>query len=483
MGKETFKKENMNDIRRTKIVCTLGPASETPAIIEKMIRAGMNVARLNFSHGSHKDHGKKIKIIRELSEKLNRPVAILQDLAGPKIRIGYIPDPGILLQPGADIILTTVKQEGNTQRVSVSYDSLPEEVHPGDRLLLADGLLELTVVETSPTEILCRVVTGGLLTSHKGINLPTGTIHTPAVTDKDRNDLLFGMENDVDYVAVSFVKTAQDILDVKELISASHKDIPVVAKIEKHEAVDNLDEIIAVSDGIMVARGDLGVEIPLEDVPLIQKRIIREANAQGKFVITATQMLRSMVDAPRPTRAEAADVANAVLDGTDAVMLSEETASGNYPTEAIRFMDRICRTAETGFPYHHFLEMVPKKDVSESVAHAACVLADHLDAKVIVSRTYSGATARFISRFRPRQPIIAFSPEAKTVQRLAMIWGCFPRLAENPDVPDDLVANAVRSILPEGALSKSDLMVMTLGYSKWLTGSTNIIQVKRLIKS
>jgi pyruvate kinase len=329
------------------------------------------------------------------------------------------------------------------------------------------------------------VITGGLLTSHKGINLPTGTIRTPAITDKDRKDLLFGIENDVDYVAVSFVRKAQDILDVKELIGASHKDIPIpiVAKIEKHEAVDNLDEIIAVSDGIMVARGDLGVEIPLEDVPLIQKRIIKAANAQGKFVITATQMLRSMVDAPRPTRAEAADVANAVLDGTDAVMLSEETASGNYPIEAIRFMDRICRTAETGFPYHHFLEMVPKKDVSESVAHAACVLAEHLDAKVIVSRTYSGATARFISRFRPKQPIIALSPEAKTVRRLAMIWGCFPRLAENPDVPDDLVEKAVRSILPEDTLSKSDLMVMTLGQSQWLTGSTNILQVKRLINT
>ena len=438
----------MNDIRRTKTVCTLGPASETPAIIEKMIKAGMNVARLNFSHGSHEDHGKKIKIIRELSEKLNRPVAILQDLAGPKIRIGSIPDPGILLTPGAEIILTTVKQEGNLQRISVSYDPLPEEVHPQDRLLLADGLLELTVLETKPTEILCRVITGGLLTSHKGINLPTGTIRAPAVTDKDKNDLLFGIENDVDYVAVSFVKMAQDILDVKKLISASHKEIPIVAKIEKHEAVDNLDEIIEVSDGIMVARGDLGVEIPLEDVPLIQKRIISAANAQGKFVITATQMLRSMVDSPRPTRAEAADVANAVLDGTDAVMLSEETASGNYPIEAIRFMDRICRTAETGFPYHHFLEMVPKKDVSESVAHAACVLAEHLDAKVIVSRTFSGATARFISRFRPRQPIVALSPEAKTVRRLAMIWGCFPRLVENPDVPDDLVKKAIRSIFP-----------------------------------
>lgn len=473
----------MDKMRKTKIVCTLGPASASPAVIKKMIVNGMNVARLNFSHGTHEDHGKKIRMIRDISAGLDRPLAILQDLAGPKIRIGSIPDPGIFLQPGSDFVLTTLEVEGTLKRVSVSYDALPAEVRPGDRLLLADGLLELTVVKTNLTEIICRVVTGGLLTSHKGINLPTGTIRAPAVTDKDRDDLLFGMEHDVDYVAVSFVRTAEDIRSIKELIRMKGKDIPVVAKIEKHEAVENLDEIIAISDGVMVARGDLGVEIPLEDVPLIQKRIITAANAHGKFVITATQMLRSMVGSPRPTRAEAADVANAVLDGTDAVMLSEETASGDYPVEALQFMDRICRAAETGFPYQMFLDMVPEKEVSESVAHAACVLADHLDAKVIVTHTYSGATARFISRFRPRQPIIALSPEAKTVSRLAMIWGCFPQLAENPENTDDLLEKAVRSILAKGTLSAGDLMVMTLGHPIWLTGSTNTLQVKRLTKT
>ncbi len=470
----------MSHLRRTKIVCTLGPASDTPEIVEKMIACGMNVARLNFSHGTHENHGRKIRTIRELSAKLDTPVAILQDLAGPKIRIGAIPEPGVILQPGADFILTTQQQEGTHERVSVSYSDLPDEVHPGDRLLLADGLLELTVVETRPGDILCRVVTGGLLTSHKGINLPTGSIRAPAMTEKDREDLLFGLEQDIDYVALSFVRSAQDVRIVKDLIREQGKDIPVVAKIEKHEAVENLDEIIAISDGVMVARGDLGVEIPLEDVPLIQKKIIAAANAHGKFVITATQMLRSMVGAPRPTRAEAADVANAVLDGTDAVMLSEESASGDYPVEAVRFMDKICRAAEEGFPYRSFLEMLPEKEVSESVAHAACVLADHLDAKVIVTHTYSGATARFISRFRPRQPIIALSPERKTVSRLAMIWGCSPQLADNPENTDDLLEKAARSVLATGALKSGDLIVMTLGHPIWMTGTTNMLQVKRI---
>ncbi len=471
----------MSNIRRTKIVCTLGPSSDTPEIIEKMIKAGMNVARLNFSHGSHKDHGEKIKLIRELSKKLNSPVAILQDLAGPKIRIGKIPEPGMLLQPGDEIVLTTNQDNSSPKRVFVAYTSLPDEVRPGDRILLADGLLELNVLETRTSEILCRVVTGGLLTSNKGINLPTGTIRAPAVTQKDKEDLLFGLTNGVDYVAVSFVKTAQDIISVREIIKQQKKDTPVVAKIEKHEALDNLKEIIAASEGVMVARGDLGVEIPLEDVPLIQKKIIKEAGSHGKFVITATQMLRSMVESPRPTRAEAADVANAVLDGTDAVMLSEESASGNYPVEAITFMDKICRTAETGFPYSDYLEMKPQKEVSESVAHAACVLADHLDAKIIVSRTLSGDTARFIARFRPRQPILSLSPDEKTVRRLAMIRGCFPYLAQDADLSAQLLEKAARAVLPDAFLSANDLIVITRGETQWLTGSTNILQVKRLL--
>ncbi|MBF0397596.1 MAG: pyruvate kinase, partial [Desulfobacterales bacterium] len=310
-------------MRKTKIVCTIGPASSSPEAIKGLIENGMNVARLNFSHGTHDEHKEKIKIIREISESLGKPVAILQDLCGPKIRIGKVIEPGITLKPGQKFILTNEMIESSDNRVSVSYTNLPNEVKEGDIILLADGMLELVVQKTSKTDIYCEVITGGVLTSHKGINLPTGTIKAASLTEKDKKDLIFGLANDIDYVALSFVRTAEDILNVKEIMKKQNVNLPVIAKIEKHEALDNIDKILDVSDGIMVARGDLGVEIPLENVPNIQKMIVQRSNALGKPVIIATQMLRSMVDSPRPTRAEATDVANAVLDGADAVMLSE----------------------------------------------------------------------------------------------------------------------------------------------------------------
>jgi len=467
-------------VRKTKIVCTIGPASGTPDIIEAMIKDGMNVARLNFSHGTHDDHKEKIQMIRDISAKLGRPVAILQDLAGPKIRIGSIPDPGVLLEPGQDFILTSHNVEGSREMVSLSYPDLPEEVKAGDRLLLSDGLIELIVVRASAGDIYCKVITGGLLTSHKGINLPTGTTHAPFLTDKDRQDLFSGLEQDVDYIALSFVKTGDDIRMVKNIIREKGAATPVIAKIEKHEALLHLEDIVAVSDGIMVARGDLGVEIPLEEVPLIQKKLIRTANAYGKPVITATQMLRSMVNTPRPTRAEAADVVNAVLDGTDAVMLSEETATGSYPLEAVRVMDRLATIAETGFPYELFLRSTPRKDIPESVAHASCVLADHLDVRAIVAHTQTGLTARHISRFRPRQPIIALSPRAKTVQRLTLFWGCLPRLIKDPYDTDDMIEKAAQSALETGEVSAGDTIVVTMGHPLSVTGTTNMIRVKKL---
>jgi pyruvate kinase len=467
-------------MQKTKIVCTIGPASEKKEVLEAMIKNGMNVARLNFSHGSHKDHLEKIILLRKLSARLNKPVAILLDLAGPKIRIGTIPDPGILLEPGHKFILTNRDIEGSVDAVSLTYKNLPEEVKPGDRLLLADGLMELLVEETGKTDIICKVVTGGILTSHKGINLPTGTIRTSSLTEKDRADLLFGLENDVDFIALSFVKSADDIKMVKDIIAAKGKDTPVIAKIEKHEALDHIDAIMAISDGIMVARGDLGVEIPLEDVPLIQKRLIHKANMCGKPVITATQMLRSMVNSPRPTRAEATDVANAVLDGTDAVMLSEETASGNYPAEAVMYMSRLAAVAESGFPFEKFLAMIPGKDISESVAHASCVLANHLEAKAIVAHTQSGRTARYISRFRPRQTIVALSPNEKTVRRLALSWGCRPRLINDPHDTDDMIEKAAQSARDAGEVSVGDLIVITVGHPLWVSGTTNMLRVKRV---
>lgn len=469
-------------MRKTKIVCTIGPSSSSADVIEAMIENGMNVARLNFSHGNHGDHLEKINIIRNTARKLGTTVAILQDLAGPKIRVGFIADSGIILESGRDFILTSLQIEGSSSRVSVSYPNLPGEVKKGDRLLLADGLMELVVIDTAETEIKCRVITGGILTSHKGINLTTGTIHAPPLTEKDQDDLLFGLEHDVDYIALSFVKTADDIRTIKELISKKGNEVPVIAKIEKHEALEHLDEIVEISDGIMVARGDLGVEIPPEDVPLIQKKIIQTANYAGKPVITATQMLRSMINSPRPTRAEAADVANAVLDGTDAVMLSEETASGSYPVESVRFMNRIATKAETGFPYKTFLHLTPQKEISPSVAHASCVLADHLNAAAIVAHTRSGRTAEYISRFRPRQPIFALSPDEKTLRKLSLFWGSLPRLTSEPQSTDDMIANAAQSALATGEVSVGDILVITFGHPDpvWKSGVTNMIRVKKL---
>lgn len=465
---------------KTKIVCTIGPSSESPEILKELILNGMNVARLNFSHGSHKEHLKKINTIRSVSDKLGAHVAILQDLCGPKIRVGKVKEPGIRLNPGQGFILTSRHVEGDQERVSVSYENLPSDVKPRDRILLADGMMELVVVKTSRIDIFCKVVTGGFLTSNKGINLPTGTIKAEAITDKDYKDLIFGLKNNVDYVALSFVRSAKDILSLKKIISKEKKNTPVIAKIEKHEALKDIERIMDVSDGIMVARGDLGVEIPLEKVPNIQKMLVKKANDMGKPVIIATQMLRSMVSAPRPSRAEANDVANAVLDGADAVMLSEETASGEYPVQAVQYMRRIAENAEENFPHERYLSLMPKKDVSESVAYASCVLADHLDIKAIIATTRSGSTAAHISRFRPKSVIIALSPDKSAVRRLALYWGCLPSLVADTKGKTGATDSSAVSALASGYVSKGDLVVITSGYPEYVEGSTNMMRVIKL---
>ena len=464
---------------KTKIVCTIGPASETPDVIRALILSGMRVARLNFSHGTHDEHAYKIRIIREIAADMGEPVAILQDLNGPKIRVGHIPDSGVLLETGQDIILTTQVVEGSNQRISVSYPLLNEDVKTGDRILLADGFLELRVYSVNGSEIYCEVITGGMLTSHKGINLPTGTLRIPSITDKDREDLNFGLQHDVDYIGMSFVRAAADIRNIKDLIRKKQKDTPVIAKIETHEAVEHFEDILDVADAIMLARGDMGVEIPLEEVPIIQKQLIQKANAAGKPVITATQMLRSMVDSSRPTRAEASDVANAVLDGTDAVMLSEETAMGNYPVDAVRYMKRIVAEAERIYPHDHYLKMVPEKEISESVTYAVCVLADHLDAAAILAPTQSGRTAMHISQFRPKQAIIAFTSNPKTFRKLCLFRGTFPRLIEKPKDSDDIVQIVTRRSVDAGDLSEGDLVVITASHPVWASGVTNMIRVKK----
>ncbi|MGB5157656.1 pyruvate kinase [Desulfobacterium sp. N47] len=465
---------------KTKIVCTIGPSSDSPEILEELILNGMNVARLNFSHGTHEEHLQKMNNIRAVSDKLGAHVAILQDLCGPKIRIGKVKEPGVRLDPGQAFTLTSRIVEGDSEIVSVSYQSLSSDVKPDDRILLADGMLELVVKRISHTDIICEVITGGVLTSNKGINLPTGTIKADTLTYKDQRDLIFGLNNNVDYVALSFVRDADDIITLKNIIKKEMKNTPVIAKIEKHEALDNIEAIMEVSDGIMVARGDLGVEIPLETVPNIQKMLVKKANDMGKPVIIATQMLRSMVNSPRPTRAEANDVANAVLDGADAIMLSEETASGEYPVQAVQYMSKIAESAEENYPHEKYLNFLPKTDVSESVAYASCILAEHLDVKAIIATTRSGSTAIHISRFRPRSIIVALSPEKSTARLLALYWGCLPSLVTFIDDKCCSSDNSALSALASKYVSKGDLVVITSGTTEYVAGTTNMMRVIKL---
>jgi pyruvate kinase len=465
---------------RTKIVCTIGPSSSSADVIAALVANGMSVARLNFSHGSHKDHGDMIRKVREASAAAGRPVAVLQDLCGPKIRVGQIPEAGIRLSPGQLLILTGDKRPAQGNRIPVSYHALPSQVKPGDRILLADGMMELTVEHTTPNDIECSVVTGGILTSHKGINLPSSSLDIPAITEKDRRDLIFGLEKEVDYVALSFVRSAADIHAIKKIIHRQGKKTPVIAKIEKHEALDHIDAILEAADGIMVARGDLGVEIPLETVPSIQKQLVRKANLLGKPVVIATQMLRSMVESPRPTRAEATDVANAVLDGADAVMLSEETASGDYPVEAVRFMALIAATAEERFPHKKYLKMLPREGVAEAVSYAASILAGNLNAGAIIATTRSGFTARHIARFRPAQPIIALSPDDQTVRWLTLHWGCIPFFLPVIEDTDRMVEHAAMAAMEKGIVHKGDRVVITAGRPIWQSGTTNMLWVKEI---
>ncbi|MFW6333790.1 MAG: pyruvate kinase [Desulfosalsimonas sp.] len=465
---------------KTKIVCTIGPACADKDTLVKMIKCGMSVARLNFSHGSRQNHADMIGMIRSASREAGSPVAILQDLRGPKIRVGEIEPPGIQLKTGDLLILTTESVTGRGNRVPVSYTHLPVDVSAGDTILLADGLMELVVTRIKDTEIHCEVITGGTLTSYKGINLPSGTVRTPAITEKDRADLEFGLSSDVDYIAMSFVRSAGDVLRAKEIISEAGRDTPVIAKIEKHEALNDIDGIVDAADGIMVARGDLGVEIPLENVPGTQKMLVHKGNEAGKPVIIATQMLRSMLDSPRPTRAEAADVANAVLDGADALMLSEETAIGSHPVRAAEYMARIAGVTEEKYPYEKSFQEILQTRISESVAHATCILSDHLSARAIIATTKSGYTAHQIARFRPKSRIIAVSPEIKTVRRLALYWGCIPGLMDYTRDTDEMFERATGFAIEKGYARENDLVVITAGHPMWESGTTNMITVRRM---
>ncbi len=472
-------KTNRNH-RKTKIVCTIGPASESSPVLQSLIEGGMDVARLNFSHGTYEEHLRKIKAIRYLSDRLKKTVTILQDLSGPKIRIGRVRNGGIDLRRGERFTLTSRKILGDEKGVSVSYRPLPQEVQPGDTLLLADGAIELQVIKSNGQDIVCQVMLGGRLTSNKGINFPTGTIRVSPFTRKDREDLLFGIRNGVDLVSLSYVKDAEDIEKVKRFLKRYSAPLPVIAKIERKEALERIDEILFASDGLMVARGDLGVETPIERIPHVQKMLIRKANVMGKPVITATQMLRSMVDQNRPTRAEVTDVVNAIYDGTDAVMLSEETAIGRFPVETLQMMARIAFAAEEDFPHQRFLERrnEGESELPQAISHVASILSERVKAVAIVVPTESGSTARWVSRLRPRQPILALSRHFSTVRSLNLCWGVTPLLVSDWRDTDDMLERAKEIPKKIGLAAKGDRIVIIAGVPISIAGTTNLIKVE-----
>lgn len=473
-------------MRRTKIIATIGPASSNPSTIAQLLDAGMDVARLNFSHGTHEYHAENIAMLRDIARQHQRPLAILQDLQGPKIRTGILQnEQPVHLNNGDPFTITTREVVGSASCVSTTYQALPRDVKPGDRILISDGLLELQVTSTNHDEVHTEVVVGGELRQKQGINLPQVDISAPALTPKDAEDLEFGLEHGVDYVALSFVRQASDITEIKERIAARGKNVPVIAKIEKPEALEDIQAILSLADGIMVARGDLGVEIPAEKLPVVQKELIEAANAAGKPVITATQMLDSMIRNPRPTRAEASDVANAIFDGTDAVMLSGETASGLYPVEALKMMARIASEADNGdrrFIHTPAVSMriSQQQDVPHAISAAVRAIVQALNVSAIVALTQSGNTARLISRQRPTVPIFAFTPSESVYQRLSLLWGVTPLMDEYANHLSDLASRVKSVLLQHGYVEPCDLIVITGGHPLTARGSTNFLKVMQI---
>ena len=464
--------------RHSKIVCTLGPATNSPRMIRRLIEAGMDVARLNFSHGTHQTHAQSIAMVHAAAAQLGKTVGILADLQGPKIRTGALAGGGTVnLRGGQQFIITTAKILGDSTRVNTTFRPLPREVKSGDRILLSDGLIELRVEKVRGQEVVCRVVNGGLLGEHKGINLPGVKLRVPALTPKDREDLRFALSQNVDFIAASFVRRPEDVLLAKALIRRAKKDTPVIAKLEKPEAIENLEGILRVSDGVMVARGDLGVEMNPETVPVVQKNIIARAREFRRPVITATQMLESMTLNPRPTRAEASDVANAIFDGSDAVMLSAESASGKYPIEAVAMMARIIHEAEASIQeYPRPTTSQEQLKVAETVAELVCHASRELHMKLIAVFTHSGFTARLVSRYRPLVPIVAFSPEAETRRRMSLLWGVTSRGISDIKKIDGLADLAEKRLLEERLVKKGDVIGIVAGTPMGIRGTTNFMK-------
>jgi pyruvate kinase len=464
-------------MRKTKIVCTIGPASGSEKILKALIQAGMDVARLNFSHGDYAFHKRVIRIIRRLERQLKRPVAILQDLPGPKIRIGALQGDRVRLQRGRSVILTTRPVIGTDEMISVNYRGLTKSVKKGDPILLGDGEIELEVVRVGRRSVTCRVVVGGILGSHKGIHFPRSSLNIRALTTHDKEDLAFGIEQKVDMIALSFVRQSDDIVYARREMKKRGATIPIIAKIEKHEALEHIDAILEQVDGIMVARGDLGLEIAPEKIPAMQKMMIRKANHLGKPVITATQMLRSMVQNPRATRAEVADIANAILDGTDALMLSEESAAGDYPVEAVETMVQVAEETEQILePRYQFSGS--NKSIPEAISFAAVSLARDLQVRAFLIPTSSGSTARMIARYRPQHPIVAISPEPQTIKTLCLVWGVYPVRVKSFQSTDVMLQIAQKKAVQLNFVKRGDLVAITAGLPLHQAGTTNMITVK-----
>lgn len=469
-------------MRKTKIVCTIGPASESEEMLEKLMNAGMNVARLNFSHGSHEEHKARIDTIRKVAKRLNKTIGLLLDTKGPEIRTHNMKDGLIVLEKGKEVIVSMNEVEGTPEKFSVTYENLINDVNIGSYILLDDGLVELQVKEINKDkgEVKCVILNTGELKNKKGVNLPGVKVNLPGITDKDADDIRFGIKENVDFIAASFVRRPSDVLDIRQILEEEKAEITIFPKIENQEGIDNIEEILEVSDGLMVARGDMGVEIPPESVPMVQKDLIRKCNKLGKPVITATQMLDSMQRNPRATRAEASDVANAIYDGTDAVMLSGETAAGQYPEEAVKTMRNIAVSAEAAQDYKKLLSDRTKlvetslvNAIGVSVAHTAL----NLNVKAIVAATESGSTARTISKYRPHSDIIAVTPSEKTARQCAIVWGVNPVVKEGRKTTDALLNNAVATAVETGRVSNGDLIIITAGVPTGEKGTTNMMKI------
>ncbi len=468
-------------LKKTKIVCTMGPSTEKQEIIENLLNSGMNVARFNFSHGDHAEHGNRINLVKAAGKATGKTVSLMLDTKGPEMRLGKFAAGKVQLVAGKKLILTADQDfVGDETKVAVSHKGLCTEVKPGDTILLSDGLVSLTVEEIQGTDIVTTIMNSGIMGTLKRVAAPGVSVNLPPLSDRDVKDVIFGISQDMDFIAASFVQRAADVHAIRKVITDNNGKMEIISKIENMEGVDNIDEIIEASDGIMVARGDLGVEIPAEDVPLIQKMIINKCNAAGKPVIVATQMLESMINNPRPTRAEASDVANAIMDGTDAIMLSGETASGDYPEEAVKTMNKIANRIESSLQYNALLlnkGIALQPTTTDAISHATVQVAYEIDAKAIVTPTESGYTTKMVSKYRPKAPIIAVAPDEKTARSLNLRWGVYPIIGSRWSDTDEMIIGSVQNSVEAGYLTSGDLVVVTAGITLGAPGNTNMIKV------